>query len=298
MQKQCLFCGKNFTAQRSTAKFDSDACKMAFKRKPVTVSQSAPVNVTVDPPPKHEDKDTLIRYLYKPEQFKNVKYIDWKLGELDQLHKIPCGRVTEVYGNPSVGKSTLMHHLMKNHPDKKILLIDSEASTLPERLEELGIGDNVKISYESFVEDIYDIILESISNFDIIILDSVANCSFRTEEAGEAPDANIGVKSRILGKLMRLVVEPLRTHQTALILINQERVKIGGYPGEIYTPGGAGIAFAAAFRLKLHSAYSKKFPDKGPPYKGQKVEAEVRKSKLQVPGGKVEFKLYYNGDTK
>jgi RecA/RadA recombinase len=148
----------------------------------------------------------------------------------------------------------------------------------------------------AFIEDIYDVILDAVSGkprYDMIIFDSLAACTFRTEAANEAADANIGQKAKIVGKLMRIAPMELKRTKTALVIINQERETIGGYAPIKYTPGGMGVLYAASLIIRLSTTKGARFPKNGPPYKGQEVLAEIIKSKVNDPWRKKTFKLYY-----
>jgi RecA/RadA recombinase len=179
----------------------------------------------------------------------------------------------------------------------KILYIDSEAALNPQLLVDLRIEAKYFDLWNksAFIEDIYDLILAAVKNptYEMIIFDSLAACTTRTEASGEASDANIGQKAKIVNKLMRIIPMELRRTKTALVIINQEREVIGSYAPIKYTPGGMGVPYGASLMVGLRSNKSSRFPKTGPPFNGQEVTVEIIKSKVNEPGRKATFKLYY-----
>lgn len=228
-----------------------------------------------------------------------VEWITTGIPEFDELTKIPKGRVTQIQGPFAVGKTTLCLNMLKGLRKKRVLYIDTEAALNAQILTNLGIdADTFRLYNDSaFIEDIYDVVLRALEKpqFDIIILDSLAACTFRTEAAGDAPDANIGQKAKIVNKLMRIVPMELKRTGTALVIINQERETIGGYGPIKYTPGGMGVLYAASLIVSLKTTKAQRFPVSGPPYKGHEITAEIIKSKVNDPWRKAQFKLHYGG---
>lgn len=239
------------------------------------------------------------------EQFKKMGLdkVDWittGIPEFDALTLIPRGRITQIQGPYGVGKTTLCLNMLKGLGDQKVLYIDSEAALNPQLLVNLGLrSKNFTLYNESaFIEDIYDLILAAVEHakYDMIIFDSLAATTFRTEAAGAATDANIGQKAKIIGKLMRIIPMELKRTKTALVIINQEREVIGGYVPIKYTPGGMGVLYAASLMVALKTTKGARFPASGPPYKGHAVTAEIIKSKVNEPWRKAEFKLFYRAE--
>ncbi len=230
-----------------------------------------------------------------------VTWLTSGIPEFDALTQIPRGRITQIQGPYAVGKTTLCLNMLKGLRDYKVLYIDTEAALNPQLLTNLRINpDTFKLWNESaFIEDVYDAVLKAFAPdtepFDLIILDSLAACTFRTEAQGEAADANIGQKAKIVNKLMRIVPMELKRTGTALVVINQEREVIGSYAPIKYTPGGMGVIYAASLIVSLKTAKSARFPKTGPPFTGHAVTAEIIKSKVNDPWRKAEFKLYYGG---
>lgn len=229
-----------------------------------------------------------------------VEFITSGIPEFDALTQIPRGRVTQIQGPYGVGKTTLCLNMVAGLRGLRVLYIDTEAVLNAELLTRLQINpETFRLWNESaFIEDVYDTILRALdpkkpAQFDIIILDSLAACTFATEAAGEASSANIGQKAKIVGKLMRIVPMELKRTKTALVIINQEREIIGAYGAQKYTPGGMGVPYAASLMVSLRTNKSARFPKSGPPFKGHEVTAEIIKSKVNEPWRKATFPIYY-----
>ena len=261
MIKQCETCGKDFEAKRSTAKYCSDNCR-------VKAARGGHIIQTEDGPVKASDVIVLDSYEDRLAGFikqgiEPVKFLKTGIYEWDDLiGGIPRGRVTEIYGKEGVGKSTLVLNLLKELKDERILYIDTEGAADPRHFTDMGLSpERLTFVQADMVEDIYDQVVANVGKYAAIIVDSVANCSFRTEKEGEAGDANMGVKAKIFNKLMRVVSGKLGN--TALILVNQERLSMGGYVQEVYTPGGTGIKYAASLRVRLTTTLRQRFPKGG-----------------------------------
>jgi len=293
--RNCLVCGVDISDKRSDAVYCSKAHKLQGIRKGISDTTLTPVTKTPRPHPLEEYD---YEYNLKKFQAMGVEPVEWLATNtgLDELTKLPIGRIIELYGPEGVGKTTLALNLIQSIKDKRILYIDTESTLDPNRLTKLKMpADLVTIKKLGYVEEIYDTVLNEYENYDLIVVDSIANCSFQTEFEGSAGDANIGIKARVLNKLMRLMPHKLSKSRTTLLLINQERQSIGGYVTQFYTPGGAGIQYACSLRIRLKTTLSDRFPKdpKDGIYQGHLVEAEIKKSKVSVPFRKHKFKLYY-----
>jgi len=291
-------CPNTFEQKRKTAKYCSDKCRVEASR--VVDIEYMPNGAMIAGKSVEKAYDPV----YHLNQFKkmgleSVSWITTGIPEFDELTQIPRGRVTQIQGPFGVGKTTLCLNMIKGLSDKKILYIDSEAALNPQLLVNLRLNsDNFTLYNESaFIEDIYEVIMAAVEHakFDMIILDSLANTTFRTEAAGNAADANIGQKAKIVNKLMRLIPMELKRTNTALVIINQEREVIGSYAPIKYTPGGMGVPYGASLMVSLRTTKGARFPKSGPPYKGHEITAEIIKSKVNDPWRKATFKLYYGG---
>lgn len=309
MKKICAGCGDEFEAKRSTALYHSGACRMAHKRsgssESVTNSPTSPAqpkgqqeNRPGDDEPQAQKYDYEANLkAFEAMGMDKVTWLTTGIPALDELTQIPRGRVTQIQGPWAVGKTTLCLNMIRGLKGVRTLYIDTEAALNPALLAALGVeAKYFQFWNESaYVEDVYDVILRALEKpqFDLIIFDSLAACTFRTEVQGESTDANIGQKARIMNKLMRIIPTELRKTKTALVVINQEREVIGGYVPQKYTPGGSAVPYAASLIISLKTTKGARFPKTGPPFAGHEVTAEIIKSKVNTPWRKSTFKLFY-----
>lgn len=323
-QKYCLYDQKPLKSKRKDAKFCNDTCRMAYKRAPKLQEVGEPVEMTVVNAkdfmqPREAIADVRDPYItrvsaklgityeeaarrlagFEKMGLDRVQWITTGISELDKFQQIPRGRITQIQGPYAVGKTTLALNMIGGLADKKVFYVDSEASLNPQLVLELGLDDKRFTLYNesAYIEDIYDEIIKAAKSgkYDLIILDSLAGCTTKTEEAGEAAARNIGVKPLIVNKLMRIVPMELKNSDTALVIINQEREMIGTYVPTKYTPGGMGPVYAASLILGLKTIPSWRFPkdSKAGAYKGHEIEVTILKSKVSQPHRKTKIKLYY-----
>ncbi len=276
----CSVCGKKFNG-----KSDATLCKEHSQEKVVSAS-------TEQSPYKYAEN--LKRF--EDMGLDRVEWLSTGISSFDELTKIPRGRVTQIQGPYAVGKTTLALNMVAGMKRTRTLYIDTEASLSPALLAALQVEpDYFKLYNDSaFIEDIYDLIIPAVksNDYDLIIFDSLAACTFRNEAEGIALDANIGQKAKVVNKLMRILPMELKATKTALVIINQEREVIGSrYPVK-YTPGGMGVVYAASLMISLKSNKVDRFmaSKEGA---GQIVHATIIKSKVSEPWREAAFKIYY-----
>jgi recombination protein RecA len=186
--------------------------------------------------------------------------------------------------------------------DKKVFYIDTEASLNPSLLVKLElVPANFHLWNKSaFIEDMYDVLLEAAKSgeYDLIVLDSLASCTTKTEAEGDITASNIGQKAKMVNKMMRIIPSELKNSDTALVIINQEREVIGGYVPVKYTPGGMGVPYAASLMISLKTIKSWRFgrtasDTKAGKYIGHEIQVEIIKSKVNQPWRRKMVKLYY-----
>lgn len=229
-----------------------------------------------------------------------VDVVDWLttgIPDLDDFTMIPRGRLTHIYGPWGVGKTTLCLNMVAGMKGLRVLYIDSEAALNPELLLSLKVDPKFFTIYNksAFIEDIYEVILQAVEKpkYDLIILDSMAGCTHRTEAAGAPGDANMGQMGKIVSKLLRILPGELKRTNTAFIIINQVRQSFKNFGKPTYTLGGDMIHFTASLELALKTMVSQRFPTTGPPFKGHEVTVKIEKSKVNEPYRVGNFKLYY-----
>lgn len=307
MKLFCINCGVEFEGKRKTAKFCSDKCRIEHSRTggKATPAVTKPKKIIENPlEAKPEDDYDPEKALaaFKKMGLEETTWITTGIEAFDSLTKIPRGRITQIQGPYAVGKTTLALNMIAGLRDKKVFYVDSEASLNPHLLVHLRLNPkNFELWNKSaYLEDIHEVIYEAAKSgkYDMIVFDSLAACTTRTETEGDITASNIGQKAKIVNKMMRILPAELKEHNTALVIINQEREVIGGYVPQKYTPGGMGVPYAASLMIALKTIKSWRFgrtvaDTKKGIFIGHEIEATIIKSKVNNPWRVSKFKLYY-----
>lgn len=169
---------------------------------------------------------------------------------------IPCGRITEIFGPESCGKTTLCLKLAAMaQQDGLVAYIDMEHSLDLVWAEKIGVKTkDLLLSQPECAEQALDIVVRLIDSgrIKLIVVDSVAALVPRSELEGDIGDASIGVQARLMGQLMRKITASLHKSNTALVFINQIRQKVGVlYGNPETTPGGNALKFYSSLRLRV-----------------------------------------------
>jgi recombination protein RecA len=209
---------------------------------------------------------------------------------------LPRGRIVEIYGPESSGKSTLATHVVAEAQRNGGICayIDAEHAMDPVYAAAIGVNvDDLLISQPDTGEqalEIADMLVRS-GALDVLVIDSVAALTPRAEIEGEMGDTHVGLQARLMSQALRKLTANLSRSRTVAIFINQLREKIGViYGSPEVTPGGRALKFYASIRIDIRRIESIK---DGVEVVGNRTRAKVVKNKCGAPFRQAEFDIMY-----
>jgi len=210
---------------------------------------------------------------------------------------LPRGRIIEIYGPESSGKTTIALSVAAQAQKEggNVAFIDTEHALDPEYAKRIGVDvEKLVLSQPDSAEDALNIVEKLVKSelFDVIIVDSVAALVPRAELEGEIGDQYIGLQARLMSQALRKLTGIVSKTRTVLIFINQTRAMIGGMvPGQETTTGGKALKFYASVRIELKKVGQ---IEKGDEVIGVKIKARIVKNKVAPPFKSAEIEIYYN----
>lgn len=219
--------------------------------------------------------------------------LDYALG----IGGVPRGRIVEIYGPESSGKTTVCLHVIAEAQKNGGIaaFIDAEHALDVNYAKKLGVDtNNLLLSQPDYGEqalEIVDTLIRS-NALDVIVIDSVAALVPRSEIEGDMGDAQMGVQARLMSQALRKITGAVNRSKTCVIFTNQLRSKIGVMFGSPETTtGGNALKFYASLRMDIRRIAAIKAGDE---VTGSRTKVKIVKSKVAAPFKQVEFDIMYN----
>ena len=209
---------------------------------------------------------------------------------------VPRGRIIEIYGPESSGKTTLALHIVANaQKTGSAAFIDAEHALDPSYAKKIGVKiEDLLISQPDNGEQALDIVeaLVKSNSVDVIVIDSVAALTPQAEIEGEMGDHHVGRQARLMSQALRKLTAIGAKSNVTIIFINQIRMKIGVMFGNPETTsGGQALKFYSSVRVEVRRAAQIK---QGDQIVGNRVKAKIVKNKVAPPSQVTEFDIMYN----
>ncbi|MBA47161.1 MAG: recombinase RecA [Dehalococcoidia bacterium] len=263
-------------------------------------TENKAIELTIEQIEKSFGKGAVMRMNESANGSESIQAISTGSMGLDQalgIGGVPRGRIVEIFGAESAGKSTLalscLAQAQKN--GGQAAYIDVEHAMDPSYAQKIGVNNKeLLISQPNSAEEALEITDHLVASgaLDIIVVDSVAALVPRAELEGEMGDFHIGAQARLMSQALRKLTATVHKTNTTCIFINQLREKVGVIFGSPeVTPGGRALKFYSSVRIDLRRSESIKI---GEELIGNKVKVRVVKNKVAPPFKKAELEILYN----
>ena len=208
----------------------------------------------------------------------------------------PVGRVIELFGMPSSGKTSLALRTIATvqKAGGHVLFIDAEHALDCAWAEKLGVNvPELELNQPSYGEEGLTVAFEYIAGgcAQLVVVDSIAAMAPKAQMDGEFTDSHVGLQARMMSKAMPKFLKMCVDNKATLLLLNQMRTNIGNKYEPMTTPGGVAVKFSSSVRMKLTSSVIKKGDEKI----GTKVNCWIVKNKVAPPFTNASFEIHANG---
>ena len=245
-------------------------------------------------------KGAVVRLDGEPQKWPSISTRTYSLDLALGIGGLPKGRVVEIYGAESSGKSTMCLQVVAEaqanpEDDRRCLFIDAEHAIDPSYAKSLGVKlKDMLLAQPSNGEEAIDILERMIrtGGISVAVVDSVAALTPKAELEGDMSTQHMGLHPRLMSKTMRKIIKITSDNNTVVVFTNQLREKVGVvYGNPVIQPGGRALKFAASVRIELKKKEDLK--DKDGSIVGSKVEAKVVKNKMAPPFKVCQFSIEY-----